>query len=66
MDCISAMPAAKRFMDDVLMSSEGHLARVRRGRDMERSALIGDPMVGELQLIRCSDVIRVGDKPATL
>ena len=54
------------LMDGVLMSIDGDYARVRIGRKMGKTAPGGGPMVGELQLIRRRDVIRVSEKPATL
>ena len=54
------------LMDGVLMSIEGDYARVRIGRQMGKTAPGGGPMVGELQLIRRRDVIRLSGKPATV
>ena len=54
------------LMDGVLVSIEGNFARVRIGRHQGKAAPGRGPMVGELQLIRRSDIIRVSDKPPTL
>ena len=54
------------LMDGVLMAIEGEYARVRIGRVQGKTAPGRGAMVGELQLIKRSDIVRVSDKPPTL
>lgn len=54
------------LMDGVLMAFEGEFARVRVGRHQGKAAPGRGPMVGELHLIKRSDIVRVSDKPPTL
>ena len=54
------------LMDGVLMTIEGEFARVRVGRHQGKAAPGRGPMVGELHLIKRSDIVRVSDKPPTL
>ena len=54
------------LMDGVLVSIEGDYARVKIGRHQGKAAPGRGPMVGELQVIKRSDIIRVSDKPPTL
>ena len=54
------------LMDGVLVSIEGDYARVKVGRHQGKAAPGRGPMIGELQVIKRSDIIRVSDKPPTL
>lgn len=54
------------LMDGVVVTIEGDFARVRIGRQQGKIAPGRGPMVGELQLIKRSDIVRVSDKPPTL
>ena len=53
-------------MDGVLVAIEGDYARVRIGRHQGKMVPGCGPMVGELQLIKRSDIVRVSNKPPTL
>ena len=54
------------LMDGVLLAIEGDYARVKIGRHQGKAAPGRGPMIGELQLIKRSDIVRVSDKPPTL
>ena len=54
------------LMDGVLVAIEGDYARVRIGRHQGKMVPGCGPMVGELQLIKRSDIVRVSNKPPTL
>jgi len=54
------------LMDGVLVAIEGDYARVKIGRHQGKAAPGRGPMIGELQLIKRGDIVRVSDKPPTL
>lgn len=54
------------LMDGILVTIEGDFARVRIGRHQNKIAPGRGSMVGELHLIKRTDIVRVSDKPPTL